>query len=132
MRSSWPGSHVGASGGWLGLMSGCPRDGEVAAVASAFGGRRREPFAPAGRYGGRYGVAVSSPRTRDLRLTYCGNVHAANDLDAWLQGLRTCTAAVAAHARARGRAFGIGSWWPAHLAARLCTDAAAFARARDE
>src|SRR5262245_55146504 len=102
MRSSWPGSHVGASGGWLGPMSGCPRSGEVASVASAFGGRRREPFAVVGRYG----AAVPSPRIRDLRLTYCGNVHAAADLDAWLQGLRTCTAAVAAHARARGRAFG--------------------------
>jgi len=99
----------------------------VARVASAFGGRRREPFAAAGRYG----AAVPSP-PRDLRLTYCGNVHAAPDLDTWLHGLHENAAPVAAHARARGRAFGIGSWWPADLAALLSTDAAAFARVRGE
>lgn len=59
------------------------------------------------------------------RLTYCGNVHAADDLDTTIAMLRTHTAAVAGAARARGRAFGIGGWWPMSLVRRLATDASA-------
>jgi sugar phosphate isomerase/epimerase len=55
----------------------------------------------------------------DLRLTYCGNVHAAGDLPAWLAHLRTHTAPVAAAARAAGRAFGLGAWWPLPLVQEL-------------
>ena len=57
-----------------------------------------------------------------LRLTYCGNVHAAPDLPAVLGALREHTAPVAAAARARGRAFGLGAWWPMDLVARLAAD----------
>jgi len=70
-----------------------------------------------------------------VRLTYCGNVHPAMGLDAWLADLRTHAAPVAAAARARGRAFGLGAWWHAGMAAQLAGDAAArdrVARALDE
>lgn len=60
-----------------------------------------------------------------LRLTYCGNVHAAPDLPAVVAALRTHAAPVAAAARAAGRAFGLGAWWPAALVAELAQDAAA-------
>lgn len=62
------------------------------------------------------------------RLTYCGNVHPAPDLDAALAALAAHAAPVAAAARAAGREFGLGAWWPAPLVARLCTDAAGRAR----
>ena len=65
------------------------------------------------------------------RLTYCGNVHPAPDLGAVAAALREHTAPVAAAARAAGRAFGIGSWWPAPLAAQLAEDPAALARLRE-
>jgi sugar phosphate isomerase/epimerase len=57
-----------------------------------------------------------------LRLTYCGNVHAAPDLPAVLAALREHTAPVAAAARAAGHAFGIGAWWPDALARELARD----------
>jgi len=60
-----------------------------------------------------------------LRLTYCGNVHAAPDLPAVLGALREHTAKVAAGSRARGRAFGIGAWWPMDLVQQLSADASA-------
>jgi sugar phosphate isomerase/epimerase len=57
-----------------------------------------------------------------LRLTYCGNVHAAPDLATAERMLRTHSAPVAAAARARGREFGLGAWWPMELAAQLAGD----------
>lgn len=65
------------------------------------------------------------------RLTYCGNVHPAPDLGAVEVALREHTAPVARAARAAGRTFGIGSWWPATLAAQLAADPAALARLRE-
>ena len=64
------------------------------------------------------------------RLTYCGNVHPAPDLAAVAAALREHTVPVAAAARAAGRAFGLGSWWPAPLAAQLADDPAALAQLR--
>jgi sugar phosphate isomerase/epimerase len=61
----------------------------------------------------------------DFRLTYCGNVHPAPDLLALSAALREHTAPVAAAARAAGRAFGLGGWWPAPLVERLAADAGA-------
>ena len=60
-----------------------------------------------------------------FRLTYCSNVHAAPDLAAHLEALRQHSAPVAAAARAAGREFGLGAWWPADLAQRLHRDEAA-------
>jgi sugar phosphate isomerase/epimerase len=60
-----------------------------------------------------------------LRLTYCGNVHAAADLAGFVAALREHTAPVAAVARAAGRAFGVGAWWPMELATVLAADAGA-------
>lgn len=59
-----------------------------------------------------------------LRLTYCGNVHAAPDLPAVLAALREHAAPVAAAARASGRSFGLGAWWPDELVAGLQRDGA--------
>lgn len=59
------------------------------------------------------------------RLTYCGNVHAAPDLATALAALREHAAPVAAAARAAGREFGIGAWWPWTLAATLAADRSA-------
>src|SRR5262249_2666768 len=61
---------------------------------------------------------------QSFRLTYCGNVHASYELGAWLRAVGECVAPVAAAAVAARRAFGLGSWWPAPLAAALATDAA--------
>ena len=65
---------------------------------------------------------------RPFQLTYCGNVHPSPDLDMALAALREHAAPVAAAARARGRAFGLGAWWPMPLATRLASDPAALAR----
>ncbi len=65
------------------------------------------------------------------RLTYCGNVHAAADLDAWLLTLARFAAPVAAAAGA-ARPFPLGVWWPAEVAARLAADARARERVRAE
>ena len=56
------------------------------------------------------------------QLTYCGNVHPAPDLAAVEVALREHAAPVAAAARARGRAFGLGAWWPMSLAGQLQAD----------
>jgi sugar phosphate isomerase/epimerase len=58
------------------------------------------------------------------QLTYCGNVHAAPDLDAVEAALREHAAPVAAASRARGRTFGLGAWWPMSLAGQLLADRA--------
>jgi sugar phosphate isomerase/epimerase len=60
-----------------------------------------------------------------IRLTYCGNVHAAPDLPTWLAALREHTLPVASAARAAGRSFGSGVWWPRPLVERLAADAGA-------
>lgn len=65
------------------------------------------------------------------RLTYCGNVHATSSVDAFVASLRTHAAPVAAHARANGRAFGLGSWWPRDVAAALSRDGADRERVRE-
>lgn len=62
------------------------------------------------------------------RLTYCGNVHATSSADAFVDALRRHAAPVAAKARANGRAFGLGAWWPAEVAAALARDTAVRAR----
>jgi sugar phosphate isomerase/epimerase len=58
------------------------------------------------------------------RLTYCGNVHPAPDFDAAVAALQRHAAPVAAAARAAGRPFGLGAWWPMPLAERLLADTA--------
>lgn len=56
------------------------------------------------------------------RLTYCTNVHPAPDLPAQLHTLRAHVAPVAAAARAAGRPFGLGGWWPMELVGQLAQD----------
>jgi sugar phosphate isomerase/epimerase len=56
-------------------------------------------------------------------------VHPAADVEAWIAALSSCAVPVAAAAAARGRAFGLGAWWPAPLAASLAGDAAVRERA---
>lgn len=63
-----------------------------------------------------------------LRLTYCGNVHPAADLEAWLAALARFAAPVAAHMRRRGLPFGLGSWWNATIARQLVSDETALRR----
>lgn len=65
---------------------------------------------------------------RPFQLTYCSNVHPAPDLATALLALRTHAAPVAAAARARGRTFGLGAWWPMPLVERLAQDRAARAQ----
>lgn len=66
------------------------------------------------------------------RLCYCGNVHAAEDLDAWLRAVVAVGAPVARATTPPGRAAGLGVWWNASVARRLATDASARARVADE
>lgn len=66
---------------------------------------------------------------RAVRLAYCLNLHPAEDLDGFLDGLRTITLPLAARldpARASG-GFGIGPWLPARVAHALASDADALA-----
>ncbi len=58
----------------------------------------------------------------DFRLTYCSNVHPAPDLPTAMAMLAEHTAPVAAAARASGREFGLGGWWPMPLVAELVRD----------
>lgn len=67
-------------------------------------------------------AAVSNPRS--LRLTYCGNVHAASTVDGFVATLERHAAPVAAAARHDRRAFGLGVWWPAPVAHALAHDEA--------
>lgn len=57
-----------------------------------------------------------------MRLTYCGNVHPADDLEAWLASVEQFSVPVA---RTQPQPFGLGAWWNATVAARLATDAQA-------
>jgi sugar phosphate isomerase/epimerase len=66
-----------------------------------------------------------------VRTTYCGNVHAATDLDGWLRTHREHAAPIAQRRRRAGQAFGLGAWWSAPLAARLATRPDALAAVRD-
>jgi len=63
----------------------------------------------------------------ELRLTYCGNVHAAENLDAWLESVERFSAPVA---RAQPGEFGLGAWWSSETATRLADDEAARERVR--
>ena len=58
----------------------------------------------------------------ETRLTYCGNVHAAEDLDDWMQAVTRYGVPVAEEQRRRGRAFGLGVWWNARTAAQLAEE----------
>ena len=64
------------------------------------------------------------------RLTYCSNVHPAPDLVSQLSALRDHTAPIAQAARQRGRAFGLGGWWPWSLVEELSSSEAALAQLR--
>ncbi|MCA8958018.1 MAG: metabolite traffic protein EboE [Planctomycetes bacterium] len=63
-------------------------------------------------------------------LTYCGNVHAAEDLDSWLDTTRRFAGPLAARRRAAGQPFGLGTWWNAATVALLHGDPAARDRVR--
>lgn len=65
------------------------------------------------------------------RITYCGNVHPAEDVAGFLATLREFAAPVAAHCQAAGRGFGIGGWWNAAVAAAMAHDRAAQQQARE-
>ncbi len=68
------------------------------------------------------------PTAPTIRLTYCGNVHAAAGIDGWLRDLDAFAVPVARAAAAQGRPFGLGGWWPAPVAAALANDPALCAR----
>ncbi len=65
------------------------------------------------------------------RLTYCGNVHPAEDLEGWLRSVKRYGVPVAVEQRRRGRAFGLGVWWNAATAAQLAEDPSARERVRE-
>ena len=76
-------------------------------------------------------LARSSPIalwSEAMALTYCGNVHAAEDLDAWLASTAQFAVPVAEAAASAGRSFGLGAWWNAETVAALATDPGAFDR----
>ncbi|MEM7202693.1 MAG: metabolite traffic protein EboE [Planctomycetota bacterium] len=58
----------------------------------------------------------------DPRLTYCGNVHPAENLSAWLDSVQRWSAKVAAR---QPGPFGLGAWWSARCAAELAGSQAA-------
>lgn len=62
-------------------------------------------------------------------LTYCGNVHPAEDLEGWIATLGTWSAKVAV---GRARPFGLGAWWTAATARRLAEDPGARELVRSE
>jgi sugar phosphate isomerase/epimerase len=64
-----------------------------------------------------------------VRLTYCGNVHAAEDLEAWLHGVARWSAPIG---RAQPAGFGLGAWWNAGIAAELAGSEAARVRVARE
>lgn len=72
------------------------------------------------------GMASAAPR-----LTYCTNAHAAPDLAAQLATVREHVAPIAAAARAAGRDFGLGGWWPMALVDELARDRGAAQRLAD-
>lgn len=72
-------------------------------------------------------MAASLPR-----LTYCSNVHPASDLESQLSTLRDYTTPIAQLAQKRGRAFGLGGWWPMSLVEQLSENATAREQLRAE
>ena len=73
----------------------------------------------------------SVTNARDPKLTYCGNVHAADSVDGFLDSLDAHTSEVAASARRAGRPFGLGAWWPHSVANAIARDPATQQRVRD-
>jgi len=53
------------------------------------------------------------------RLTYCGNVHPASDLETWLSLADRFAIPLRAARQAAGWEFGLGTWWNAETAALL-------------
>lgn len=53
------------------------------------------------------------------RITYCGNVHPATDLDRWFQSVERFAVPIAAGRRADQKEFGLGTWWNAATLAEL-------------
>jgi len=70
------------------------------------------------------------PSPAPIHLTYCGNVHPAEDLDAWLEQTERYAVPVAAARAARGQPFGLGAWWSESVAASLAADPTARDRVR--
>lgn len=61
-------------------------------------------------------------------LTYCGNVHPAENLDDWIEGVETWSVPVAA---AQPERMGLGAWWNATVARQLAESEPARARVRE-
>jgi sugar phosphate isomerase/epimerase len=64
------------------------------------------------------------------RLTYCGNVHAAEDLEHWFEAATTFTVPIAERQRRHGRVFGLGVHWNAAVMLSLARSASARERVR--
>ena len=62
------------------------------------------------------------------KLTYCGNVHPAEDLAGWRESVTRWSVPVA---RGLARPFGLGVWWTAATAAKLAHDSSERDRTRD-
>ncbi len=78
----------------------------------------------------RYVVGVPESRSNRLRLTYCGNVHAAQSVGGFLDGLDRFAVPVRDLGRVAGRPFGLGAWWPASVAAEIAREPAVQERVR--
>jgi hypothetical protein len=65
------------------------------------------------------------------RLTYCSNVHPAPDLASQLSALKEHTAPIAQMAQQRGRAFGLGGWWPWSLVEELSKNPTSLAKLQE-
>jgi len=65
-------------------------------------------------------MEVSEPVPEETpRITYCGNVHPAVDLDSWFESIERFTVPIAAARGADGKQFGFGAWWNAATLADL-------------
>lgn len=122
---AWNGIHAAVGSPPGGLRHGAMRPAAPvrAGMRGADRGRR---LAPGGAIALHRRMASVAPR-----LTYCTNVHPAPDLAAQLTTLREHVAPIAAAARAAGRAFGLGGWWPMALADELARDHGAAQRLAD-
>ncbi|MHC4897802.1 MAG: metabolite traffic protein EboE [Planctomycetota bacterium] len=63
-------------------------------------------------------------------VTYCGNVHPATDVPAWVAMVRDYAVPVATAQRQAGHGFGLGTWWNADTAHSLAVDISAFETVR--
>ena len=63
----------------------------------------------------------------ETRVTYCGNVHPAENLPSWLEGVERYSAAVA---KQQPGVFGLGAWWNATVARELSRDEAVLRNTR--